>query len=237
MRWSEEQYADLMKQRAVPAPVQEPVGIAGAADGRKCSMCGHLKALTDFYTCSKKRKDGTFSRSGHCKACHLIVTNQWRKDHPEAVKAINKRVRSKRRGAHLQYMKEYHARRGPEPYTPEIAKRRRLARQKNRDKYLEYRQRWISNPDNRRKYNVWQANRRARERSAPGSFSLEDWLVICAAAAWKCLRCGEERPLSIDHVVPLSMGGSNYPSNLQPLCQPCNAAKGNRHIDLRVMAG
>ncbi len=30
---------------------------------------------------------------------------------------------------------------------------------------------------------------------------------------------------SWDHIVPVSLGGSNYPSNLQPACEECNKAK------------
>lgn len=43
-----------------------------------------------------------------------------------------------------------------------------------------------------------------------------------------CAHCGEERDLTIDHVRPLSRGGSNELSNLQVLCRPCNSRKGAR---------
>lgn len=34
-------------------------------------------------------------------------------------------------------------------------------------------------------------------------------------------------PLTIDHIIPLSLGGTWKYSNLQVLCQPCNLKKGN----------
>lgn len=34
-------------------------------------------------------------------------------------------------------------------------------------------------------------------------------------------------PLTIDHIVPKSLGGSNHIDNLQPMCSACNTAKGN----------
>lgn len=34
--------------------------------------------------------------------------------------------------------------------------------------------------------------------------------------------------LTVDHVVPVSRGGSHDVSNMQPLCLSCNCAKGNR---------
>lgn len=34
--------------------------------------------------------------------------------------------------------------------------------------------------------------------------------------------------LTVDHVIPLSKGGTNHRSNLAILCRPCNSAKGDR---------
>jgi 5-methylcytosine-specific restriction enzyme A len=48
----------------------------------------------------------------------------------------------------------------------------------------------------------------------------------------RCRMCGavggDENPLTIDHVVPLSHGGTNEQRNLQSLCLTCNMRK-NRH--------
>lgn len=32
----------------------------------------------------------------------------------------------------------------------------------------------------------------------------------------------------VDHVIPLSKGGSNYPTNQKPICKACNRSKNNR---------
>ena len=42
----------------------------------------------------------------------------------------------------------------------------------------------------------------------------------------RCVRCGSNRFLEFDHIVPLSMGGANTTRNLQLLCEGCNRAKG-----------
>lgn len=42
-----------------------------------------------------------------------------------------------------------------------------------------------------------------------------------------CVECGEPSD-SIDHIIPLSRGGTNDISNLQPMCLKCNIKKGNR---------
>jgi 5-methylcytosine-specific restriction endonuclease McrA len=41
-----------------------------------------------------------------------------------------------------------------------------------------------------------------------------------------CVRCGSNRDLEYDHVIPLALGGSNTARNLQLLCADCNGLKG-----------
>ncbi len=43
-----------------------------------------------------------------------------------------------------------------------------------------------------------------------------------------CYYCGEPRPLSIDHKIPPSRGGSHDKENLCGACIPCNSRKGQR---------
>lgn len=49
-----------------------------------------------------------------------------------------------------------------------------------------------------------------------------------------CKSCGATDDLSLDHIVPRSMGGSHDESNLQTLCRRCNSAKSNREAKLIV---
>lgn len=49
----------------------------------------------------------------------------------------------------------------------------------------------------------------------------------------KCLRCGSDENITLDHVVPVIKGGKNSLDNLQPLCASCNSWKNSKTIDFR----
>ncbi len=49
----------------------------------------------------------------------------------------------------------------------------------------------------------------------------------------RCQACGRRKDIQLDHVIPVNCGGSDHPSNLQPLCWRCNKDKGDRTIDYR----
>lgn len=42
----------------------------------------------------------------------------------------------------------------------------------------------------------------------------------------KCVKCGSQEKLEFDHIIPLSMGGSNTARNIQLLCEFHNRSKG-----------
>lgn len=46
-------------------------------------------------------------------------------------------------------------------------------------------------------------------------------------ASFRCEYCHNERPLSIDHKIPVELGGTDEPSNLAACCRPCNKDKAN----------
>lgn len=54
-----------------------------------------------------------------------------------------------------------------------------------------------------------------------------------------CRYCGAIAPdvvLTVDHVVPQALGGSDEPSNLVTACQPCNAGKSSIAPDAAIVA-
>lgn len=71
--------------------------------------------------------------------------------------------------------------------------------------------------------------RHAREKAAAakGTHTIFEWLALCAEFDQRCVRCGDRDPLTKDHILAISKGGSNAIDNIQPLCAPCNSAKGS----------
>jgi len=46
-----------------------------------------------------------------------------------------------------------------------------------------------------------------------------------------CVQCGATDDLEIDHITPISKGGTSEESNLQVLCRRCNRAKKDKDVD------
>lgn len=103
-----------------------------------------------------------------------------------------------------------------------LAVRDKAWRDSNKERIYGYRSRSIGG-----------AKRRAAKRNAEGTYSYQDVVDLFNRQGGKCASCKREiskypgkKKYHVDHVTPLKLGGSNYPSNLQLLCPRCNCSKG-----------
>lgn len=76
---------------------------------------------------------------------------------------------------------------------------------------------------------VCNQNNRAQRLGAKGTFTIQEWRALRNQYNNLCTICGERKPLGPDHIRPLSKGGTNWISNIQPVCQPCNSRKGAKY--------
>jgi 5-methylcytosine-specific restriction endonuclease McrA len=78
-------------------------------------------------------------------------------------------------------------------------------------------------------------NSEARERRRRASslhqkkkHSLKEWWT--KISSYGCKNCGVSEDLTIDHIIPMSKGGSDNIANLQCLCRSCNSVKGDKIV-------
>jgi len=103
----------------------------------------------------------------------------------------------------------------------------------NRDKIAIYKSRWAErNPADAV---ATQSTRRARIFSSSGRFTHKDVRRIVLMQRGRCASClclfpksGKNR-YHADHIMPLALGGTNWPDNIQALCPPCNLRKSAKH--------
>jgi len=93
---------------------------------------------------------------------------------------------------------------------------------------------WRGGITKNRKYCSWIKNKHNRlARLAEGDFTWEEWEKLKKNHNYTCVICGRKEPeiqLTIDHIIPISEGGTNWISNIQPLCRSCNARKWKRLV-------
>ncbi len=72
---------------------------------------------------------------------------------------------------------------------------------------------------------IYNNKRRALKYASEKRLSLPEWERIKAEYRYVCACCLQKVKLTIDHIIPLSKGGSDGYENIQPLCITCNQKK------------
>lgn len=74
-------------------------------------------------------------------------------------------------------------------------------------------------------HQVSSALRRSRLRGAPGFCTIEQAQARVDYFGGLCSYCHEAPFEHLDHAIPVSRGGTSWPSNLRPACSQCNLSK------------
>ena len=187
---------------------------------KRCTKCGEVKPLSEYHA-DKRTFDG---KRSDCKLCK---------------KAVDKSFNSRNHDAVIQRNRNYYA-----ANREAIKKYERDKWHKNKEKRIAQNREWCKrnaehvkakklaySRKNKAKVCAWMSKRRARKIGAEGSYTDGDIskLYHLQRGHCACCKCSLKSGYQIDHVMPLALGGSNWPSNLQLLCRFCNQSKGAKH--------
>lgn len=219
------------------------------------------QGLTHYFmgsSCQKGHTAQRYTRNGECIVCALDRYN-WDPRVKERLIVSKDRHREKNlkrgreyarakvaadpEGARARWRAEYAAnpdaanarrKRWTEKNAEYVAERGRAYRASNEDWHIQSRARvkaWrIANPD---AYIAQLHLRRSRKLGAEGSYVAEDVQRMLQVQNGLCngCFCDISTKYTVDHMNPLSRGGSNWPINLQLLCKTCNSSKNNRTME------
>jgi 5-methylcytosine-specific restriction endonuclease McrA len=199
--------------------------------------------LSEFYA-AVRNSDG---RMGKCKAC---VKRRVRENRRERLEQYVRYEQSRanlphRVEARRKYQEEHKAQiaeykkawtRGN---SARMAAAKREYYEHNREQVISRSEEWGKN--NLEKVKQFKANNRRKRRAAKnasrGSFTAKEFKELCERYGNRCLSCGVTGVvLEADHVVPLTKGGADDISNIQPLCGSCNRRKFVDSVDYRATA-
>lgn len=151
------------------------------------------------------------------------ASDRWKKENPEKTREY-----AKRWAAENSERKKLTAKRW---YDADPEKRRENTR-KWREANPERARDWKKL--NREKVRAISHTYRARRAGNGGKYTPKEWKDLCDYYGNKCLCCERtDVKLTVDHVIPIKLGGVNTIDNIQPLCQPCNSKKHTHIVDYR----
>lgn len=193
-------------------------------DSKTCSRCGAIKQTEEFHK-NKSSPDGLYSICRECKnvkgkARRLSATvEQRQKESQRLRKSYLDNKDAKREARKLRY----------EANKNTVLKKNREWRERNLEKHRELCRSWArKNPDSMRSI---VSKRRAIVIGAGGTYSADDVKTMLLEQSGLCAACSvnlSDTGYHVDHIYPLSKGGTNWPSNLQLLCPTCNRSKGSK---------
>ena len=200
--------------------------IGNDVEKKLCRKCGVVKDTSSFHR-HKKYKFQSICKE--CKASYARENKDAIAERQHEYWISNKETLSKYRAEWYLENIETARKNAKENYQKNSTERKSKARSyaiENSEKVKKTKKEYYEN--NKDVFMASSRNRRARNRGASGSHTKDDIILILTMQNDKCAWCRSRLngKYHIDHIQPLSKGGSNFPNNLQILCAKCNLRKG-----------
>jgi 5-methylcytosine-specific restriction endonuclease McrA len=78
-------------------------------------------------------------------------------------------------------------------------------------------------------------NKRRSAIAIMSTLTAEEWGAIKKRYKYRCVYCGEEKKLTMDHIIPVSKGGHHTKENIVPACLSCNVRKKDKMVLLQLL--
>ena len=189
---------------------------------KTCTKCNETKPVSEYYK-RGKRRDGSQKYRSECKGCNKKIAAEYYDSNQESIKAKTRAYHHANRDKIVERMAryrdahpEYFRQKNYEHYHANAEARKAANRQYTKD--------------NRESMVVKAQRYRARKQAA----FIEDvtFETIILRDGESCAYCGEVPELvHLDHVHPLSRGGTHEASNLVIACATCNLQKGAKPLE------
>lgn len=177
---------------------------------------------------------GRRTTNGRCLECERLSVKDWQKNNPQIVKKLKAQFHVANREKRIAQAKDWRAKN-----KEKVIEYRQLTREKsiayasnykkvNKEKINNYFESYRNN--NKDKRVAWENKRRAAKNASLGQHTSDDIKALFVLQKAKCAscHCDISKSYHVDHITPLSKGGSNDYKNLQLLCPPCNLKKHNK---------
>ena len=170
---------------------------------KACTQCKQIKTFNEF---PKNKQNKTNGLHSQCKNCRNSNYKKYASNNLEKIKNKRKKYRQDNRLLILaKHKKDYLI---------------------NKEVYRKKNSEWGKN--NRLKTRERTRRRRFRLQEVPVFFiSNKEFKKLYTS---NCFYCKSQNEITIDHIIPISRGGTHGIGNLVSCCKSCNSSKNNKTI-------
>lgn len=204
-------------------------------NSKVCNTCNELKEFKE-YNKRKTNKDGLHNQ---CKKCRKEYQKERYQNNKEQLNKYQKEYNKKNKKQINKYQKDYYQnnkeqlKKNKKEYRKsnkeEINKHQRIYYQINKKQINEYQKKYRKN--NKEYFKTTKQKRRTLKQNSGGSYTVEQWNEALKYFNNKCAYSGKPmEQVSVEHIIPITKGGTSYIWNIIPCELSLNKSKNNKYL-------